>query len=328
MTAEAAAALLYRSRVTFRGAFHTRSAHAKDETCRQAEQAVAGTVGLGLSSGELERLRSHATYCRPCRKAMRRWRPGAFGLALALEQAPPPEALAAPPVFGAAAVALAPPSAAAGWLAWMLLPAGRVLRSRTAAYVVAAACLALAAGLALNQEAVRQFVVFQSVGPAIELVRAPGAEAATPDRSRDGTGSAATTSSGVSSASLGVQSGTQPRPTAAGTAVPATSADGSPAAAPKGGLRAAPKDGSREAAVAGDGSAKAVGAAKGAASVQKRQHGKAKGSRSSTDHGRGHEAVVRRASAKHDPGQHAVHKSHKSRKAHKAGKSDKSHKKD
>ena len=124
VTAEAAAALLFRRRVTFRGAFHARSAHAKDETCRQAEQAIAGTVGLGLSAGELERLRSHATYCRPCRKAMQRWRPGAFGLALALEQAPPPEALAAPPVFGAAAGALAPAVAPrAGSPVWCCRPA-------------------------------------------------------------------------------------------------------------------------------------------------------------------------------------------------------------
>jgi DNA-directed RNA polymerase specialized sigma24 family protein len=338
VTAEAAAALLFRSRVTFRGAFHVR--HVKDEKCRQAEQAVAGTVGLGLSSGELDRLRSHATYCRPCRKAIGRWRPGAFGLALALEQAPPPpEALAAPPVFGAAAVVLAPP-AAAGWLARMLLPAGRVLRSRTAAYVVAAACLALAAGLALNEEAVRQFVIFESVGPAVELVRAPGAEAATPDRGRDGAEKSTAASSGVSRASLGVQSGIQSPQTAAGTAAPATPADGSPAAETTDGAAAAP-DGSREAAVAGDGPADAVAAAKGAAADQKRKHGKAKGKdRSSADHGRAQEAGVRRASPKHGPSQHKAdkaqkpqkarrsHEAHKSQKAHKSHKSHKANKKD
>ena len=293
VTAEAAAALLFRSRVTFRGAFHALSAHAKDRTCRQAEQAVAGTVGVGLSSGELERLRSHATYCRPCRKAMGRWTPGAFGLALALEQAPPPEALAAPPVFGAAAAALAGPAAAAGLLARLLLPAGRALRSRTAAYVVAAACLALAAGLALNEEAVRQFVVFESVGPAIELVRAPRAEAASPDRSRDGAAESAATSAGTGASSFGVQSGIRPGQTAAGAAAPAPSADGSPAAEPKDDAATA-RDGSRDAAVASDGSEDAADAAKGAAADQKRQHGKTK-------------------SKAHPPGAHKAHKAHKTR---------------
>jgi RNA polymerase sigma-70 factor (ECF subfamily) len=64
-SAEAAAALLFRARVEFRGAFHVRSAHVRGGTCRQAEQTVAGTVGLGLPSGELERLRGHAAYCKP-----------------------------------------------------------------------------------------------------------------------------------------------------------------------------------------------------------------------------------------------------------------------
>ena len=85
LTEEAAGALLFRSRMEFRDAFAARTAHARGGACRQAEQAVAGTVGLGFSSGELERLRSHAAYCRPCRKAMQGWATGAFGLALALE---------------------------------------------------------------------------------------------------------------------------------------------------------------------------------------------------------------------------------------------------
>jgi DNA-directed RNA polymerase specialized sigma24 family protein len=325
VTAEAAAALLFRSRVTFRAAFHALSAHAEDETCRQAEQAVAGTVGLGLSSGELERLRSHATYCRPCRTAMRRWRPGAFGLALALEQAPPPpEALAALPVFGAAAVAPALPATVAGLLARMLLPAGRVLRSRTAAYLVAAACLALAAGLAFNDEAVRQFVVFESVGPAIELVRAPGAEAAAPDRARDGTATSGATSTGAGRTAFSVQSGTQARPPAAVTPVPEAPADGSPVVEPTDGAAAA-RSGSRGAAVAGDGSADGV-ETKSASADQKRTSGKAAGDhRSSKAHGRAHEAGVGRSTSKRDPVLRKTHQASRSHKVLKAGKAHRAH---
>ena len=116
----------------FRDAFAARAAHARGGACRQAEQAVAGTVGLGFSSGELERLRSHAAYCRPCRKAMQGWPAGAFGLALALEQAPPPKALAAPPGFDAASSpAPRPPGRGGGWreLDHAVGPVGRVLKS-------------------------------------------------------------------------------------------------------------------------------------------------------------------------------------------------------
>ena len=228
---EAAAALLFRARVEFRGAFHARSAHVRGGACRQAEQTVAGTVGLGLSPGELERLRSHAAYCKPCRKAMQGWRPGAFGLTLVLHQAPPPKALAAPPVFGAAGVALAASSAAgAGWLARTLRPAGRVLRSRLAAYVVAAACLALAAGVVLREDTVRRFVLFESVGPAVQLVRAPDAGAAGLGSSRDGVQTSTRSSSSATRTAIGAQTGSQPQQTAAAASVPAATGGEAPPA--------------------------------------------------------------------------------------------------
>ena len=232
-SAEAAAALLFRARVEFRGAFHARSAHVRAGACRQAEQTVAGTVGLGLSSGELERLRSHAAYCKPCRKAMQGWRPGAFGLALMLDQAPPPKALAAPPVFGAAGVALAaPPVTGAGWLARTLQPAGHALRSRWAAYVVAAACLALAAGVVLREDTVRRFVLFESVGPAVQLVRAPDAEASRPDLGAAAKVASLQTASRVTSASIGGQTATLAQQAAARPAVPSSPGQPTPTAGP------------------------------------------------------------------------------------------------
>ena len=187
-------------------------------------------------SGELERLRSHAAYCKPCRKAMQGWRPGAFGLALALEQAPPPKALAAPPVFGAAGIALAASSAAGvGWLARTLQPAGRALRSRWAAYVVAAACLALAAGVVLREDTVRRFVLFESVGPAVQLVRAPDAGAAGLGSSRDGAQTSTRSSSSVTRTAI-AQTGSQPQQTAATAGVPAaTGNEASPATGGTGG---------------------------------------------------------------------------------------------
>ncbi|MGE5228622.1 MAG: RNA polymerase sigma factor, partial [Deltaproteobacteria bacterium] len=90
---EAAGALLFRAREEFRAAFDAAAARAEGRGCRQAEQAVAGAVGLGLAGDQLQRLRLHAAYCRPCRRAIRSWGAAPAGLAAVLEQAPLPEAL-------------------------------------------------------------------------------------------------------------------------------------------------------------------------------------------------------------------------------------------
>jgi DNA-directed RNA polymerase specialized sigma24 family protein len=226
VTADAAAALLFRAREEFRTALDERPASPARSKCRQAEEAAAGAVGIGLTGEELERLRRHAAYCRPCRKAMQGWRAGAFGLAVVLATPPPPPGLAASPVFGAAADASA--AAGAGLFVWALRPAGRVLKSRAAAYVVAAACLALAVGTVLSDDTGRRFVLFESVGPAVQLVREPDAQATGPGR--DAGEMSATTSSGVARALIGAQNGVltgaQQRQTPGGTTVPDLSGRG------------------------------------------------------------------------------------------------------
>ncbi len=181
ITEEAAGALLFRAREEFRAAFDARSARPEGRGCRQAEQAVAGAVGLGLAGDQLQRLRLHAAYCRPCRRAMRAWGAAPVGLAAVLEPAPLPEALAAPPVFGGAPRP-APVPPRAGFLA-ALRPAAHLLRSKTVAYVVAVACLALAAGVAIQAQGVRPFILFQSVGPAVQLVTGTPGEAQPGSRS-------------------------------------------------------------------------------------------------------------------------------------------------
>ncbi len=178
VTEEAAGALLFRAREEFRVALAARSTGLVGGACRQAEQAAAGAVGQGLGDDELQRLRRHAAYCRPCRAVMKSWAGGSVGLAVLLEGASPPLALATVPVFGGAGASSVdvPAAAGAGVLGRMLRPAGRVLRGRAVAYVVAVACIALAAGVVLRQEGVRQFVVAESVGPAIRLVIQPPAD--------------------------------------------------------------------------------------------------------------------------------------------------------
>jgi RNA polymerase sigma-70 factor (ECF subfamily) len=100
---DAAAALLFRARERFRSTLHAQRSQAGGASCRQAEEAVAGAVGLRLTADELSRLRRHAVYCRPCRGVMKSWGPGApAGLAAVLVASPLPEALAATPVFGSA----------------------------------------------------------------------------------------------------------------------------------------------------------------------------------------------------------------------------------
>ena len=185
VTEEAAGAQLFRARETFQQALAARSTDLPGGTCRQAEQAAAGAVGQGLGDDELRRLRRHTAYCRTCRAVMKSWGGAPIGLAVLLRQPPVPQALAAAPVFGGPPAGEAPVAAGTGVLGRVFRPVGRALRSRSAAYVVAAACIALAVGVAFRQEGVRQFVLAESVGPAIRLVIAPPAEAGKPAKDRD-----------------------------------------------------------------------------------------------------------------------------------------------
>ena len=122
-----------------------------------------------------------------------------------------PQALAAAPVFGGGAPAgEAPLAAGARPLGRILRPVGRVLRSRSAAYVVAAACIALAIGVAFHQEGVRQFVLTESVGPAIRLVIAPPAEARQRAKDPKALKASARPSPSGSQAAAGLVLGSQP----------------------------------------------------------------------------------------------------------------------
>ena len=102
---------------------------------------------------------------------MKTWGEEPVGLAVLLVQWPLPQALATPPVFGATAAPGDLPGLAATTMAGRaLLPFGRFLRSKAAAYALAAACIALAAGLALHEGGARNIFFAESVGPAIRLV--------------------------------------------------------------------------------------------------------------------------------------------------------------
>lgn len=210
VTTEAAGAQLFRARETFQQALAARSTDLPGGTCRQAEQAAAGAVGQGLGDDELRRLRRHTAYCRTCRAVMKGWGGASIGLAVLIKPPPMPQALAAAPVFGDGAPAGdAPVAAGTGALGRLLWPVGRVLRSRSAAWVVAAACIALAIGVAVRQEGVRRFVLAESVGPAIRLVIAPPADAGQPAKDRDTGGSSARPSPSGSQAASGAAAGAQ-----------------------------------------------------------------------------------------------------------------------
>jgi hypothetical protein len=173
-------------------------------------QQEGGAVGQGLGGDELRRLRRHTAYCRTCRAVMKGWGGAPIGLAVLLEQPPLPQALAAAPVFGGRPAGEALVAAGTGVLGRILQPVGRALRSRSAAYLVAAACIALAVGVAFRQEGVRQFVLAESVGPAIRLVIAPPAEAGKPAKDRDAPAASARPAANGSEAASGSAASSQP----------------------------------------------------------------------------------------------------------------------
>ena len=194
-----------------------RPGYMSDRTCRQAEEALAGAVGLGLDDDGLARLRRHAGYCRPCRKVMRTWTAAGVGLAAVLLPPPPPESLAAAPVFGDV-VGPAPDAGRSRPL--LLLPLARTvqaLRGRAAAWVIAAACLALAGGLVVQGLGLRPVVLMQSVGPTIRLIVAPPADGSEPAAAR-GVGREATT---TTAPAVGISGDGAAGPAAASPAGPA-----------------------------------------------------------------------------------------------------------
>ena len=163
---ETAAALLFKAREVFRAALRERGGDVARGGCRQAEEGLAGAVGLGMSEDERSRLARHADYCRPCRKVMKGWPEAAAGLAVVLVEPRLPQALTVAPVFDD--VPRRPAAAPAHRRA--LAAAGHTVRSRAAAWAVAVACVALAAGVIAHGFGVQPLVLMQSVGPAIRLV--------------------------------------------------------------------------------------------------------------------------------------------------------------
>ena len=170
VTEDAASALLLRAREEFRRGFAESSSGRRAAGCRLAEQTAVGAVGWSLSDDEARRLEEHAGYCRHCRRTMKGWGAGAIGLALFLEDAPLPQALETTPVFGTktALAGAAGAAAGAGLLTRMFAQTGRSLASRTAAYTLAAACLALAVGLAVQHSPGDQTsIAVAAVGPNV-----------------------------------------------------------------------------------------------------------------------------------------------------------------
>jgi DNA-directed RNA polymerase specialized sigma24 family protein len=177
---EVAAALVFRAREEFRAGLQAHHGAARRTVCRQAEEATARAVGLGLEEDELSRLRRHAAYCRTCRRTMRDWAGAGAGLALVLAEPALPQALATAPVFGddvEEPATVPDPRRRAGA---MFARTGSALRSRAAAWAVAVLCLAVAAGVVVHSAGVQRLILMQSVGPAIRLIVAPpdGAEPA------------------------------------------------------------------------------------------------------------------------------------------------------
>ena len=229
---EAAGALLFRAREEFRQAFDERSADARAGRCRQAEQAAAGAVGLGLGEDALRRLHRHAAYCRSCRAVMKTWGAAPVGLAVLLKPLTLPQALAAPPVFGGIAEpGDVTPVVGASVLGRGLRATGRFLRSRAAAYAVAVACVALAGGLALHEGRARTFFFAQSVGPAIRLVVQPPADTGQPRQHAGQSKSPRPSSTGSQSASVHLVS-SSPARVASKPAVVASSREGAAAGTP------------------------------------------------------------------------------------------------
>lgn len=183
LSADAAAALLFRASEEFRRAFDELTSGRSDSTCPLAETAAASAVGRRtLPDDETRKLREHAEYCGHCRATMAAWGAGAIGLTLFLVEAPLPEALQAAPVFGTlspiatdeatehetrgGAAAAASGSAA---VVALLATVGRALASRAAAYAVAAVCFAAFLGLAVyvSQHEWQSQQLFSSPGPPV-----------------------------------------------------------------------------------------------------------------------------------------------------------------
>jgi hypothetical protein len=119
------------------------------------------------------------------------WDEGALGLALFLEDAPLPQALGTAPVFGTTIPIHGSLGAVAGagMFAVVLARIGRSLTSRAAAYALAAACIALAVGLAMHQSPGAQtFIMVPAATPSIPRLVQPVASSVRPPSSSGHTG--------------------------------------------------------------------------------------------------------------------------------------------
>ena len=204
VTEEAAGALLFRAREEFRRAFEETSATRSATRCRLAEQAAAGAVGRSLSADELRRLDEHATYCRPCRRTMKEWGGRVIGLALFLEAAPLPPALETTPVFGSPVPIAGALGAAAGYglVRRALGRTGRILKSRAAAYALAAACLALSIGIVTQlPQGERSFVLLSGVALRLPQSAPSATSVAHPSPARSSAATRATDTTHSSAAS-------------------------------------------------------------------------------------------------------------------------------
>jgi len=189
VTEDAASALLFRAREEFRRAFEELSSDRRAANCRLAEQTAAGAVGRGLSDNEVRRLDEHAGYCRHCRRTMKGWGGGAISLALFLEDAPLPQALETTPVFGTTMAVTGASGAVAGsgTLTRVLAQIGRSLTSRAAAYALAAACLAVSVGLAVqHSQGDQTFIVVPATGPSVPRLVQPATRVVRAPISRSG----------------------------------------------------------------------------------------------------------------------------------------------
>jgi DNA-directed RNA polymerase specialized sigma24 family protein len=237
---EAATALLFRARESFRRAFEEQSPDRRGAACRIAEQAAASAVGRGLADDELRKLREHAGYCRHCRATMSAWGDRHIGLALFLSGTPLPDSLLSVPVFGSTPAGAGSASGSGvsertARIAGAAGPAGvfsgvrralagtrRAVASRATAYAVAAICLAASAG-AITYVVQHDWTQIVRVR---EIVSAPAQTQPTPRRNRapvvadqpvrDDTGAS------TASVALVSNQGTQPATTPAVYKVPAT----------------------------------------------------------------------------------------------------------
>jgi DNA-directed RNA polymerase specialized sigma24 family protein len=319
---DAAAALLFRAREAFREAFEGLSIDQPAGACRLAELAAVGAVGRGLPLHERLRLEEHAGYCRHCRRVLARWRAQPVGLALFIAAAPPAPALETPPVFAVRGAGDASRAAALPLASRAVARAARTVKGRTFAYVLAAACLALSAGLAV-QHAMDggSVVVVQSAGlsmPWLHAAKSPAGSSSSRRIVRPAThvrssgGSATSSTAAGSAASTGTTYASASVTGESESSGPASSAHVSPSAVGSAGGQATGGDASSvgaQASAAGSSAPepRAGRAAKGHGRADKGHGRAATDSRHGARAGWGHQAHAGRRHGDHAARRHQAH---------------------